>query len=62
MRLQLEIGDSEDGRNHGHVDVRPALINAIGVVHGGVTFSLIDQSMGAAMESVVKMFKRLNTV
>ena len=51
--LQLQIGDSTNGVNRSHLIVRPTLINAIGGLHGGVTFSLVDQSMGAAMESIL---------
>lgn len=49
--LQLQIGDSAGGVNRSHLIVRPARINSIGVLPGGVTFSLVDESMGAAMES-----------
>ena len=50
--LQIHEDPSEDGRNHSHLSVRPDLRNYNGVLHGGVTFSLIDQSMGAALDSL----------
>ena len=50
--LGMVEGPSDDGVNRSHVDVRPELINSGGAVHGGVTFSLIDQSMGDAVDSV----------
>jgi len=51
--LQMIEGPSANGVNTSHLDVRPELRNANGVVHGGVTFSLVDQSMGAAIESLM---------
>ena len=50
--LGMVEGPSADGVNRSHVDVRPELLNAGAAVHGGVTFSLIDQSMGGAVDSV----------
>ena len=50
--LQIDEGTSADGVNQSHVDVRPELLNGGGIVHGGVTFSLIDQSMGDALMSL----------
>ncbi len=51
--LGMIEGASDGGVNRSHVDVRPELRNSGGAVHGGVTFSLIDQSMGGAVDSVI---------
>ena len=46
-------GPSADGVNRSHLDVRPELLNSDGAVHGGATFSLIDHSLGEAVDSVL---------
>jgi acyl-CoA thioesterase len=46
-------GPTADGVNRSHLDVRPAVLNAQGATHGGATFSLIDHSLGAAVDSVL---------
>ena len=51
--LRIDEDVAVDGVNHSHLIVRPELINASGVVHGGVTYSLVDQSMGAAADSLL---------
>ena len=51
--LRMVEGPSAHGVNRSHIDVRPELLNANGAVHGGVTFSLIDQSLGDAVDSVL---------
>jgi len=45
---------AEKGRGRFYVDVADIHMNPNGVVHGGVTYSLVDQAMGAALYSTLQ--------
>lgn len=45
---------AEKGRARCYVDVADIHMNPNGIVHGGVTYSLVDQAMGAALYSTLQ--------
>jgi len=47
--LGIDMYERGDGYSRGRVVVRPQLMNPHGTLHGGVMYSLADQSMGAAV-------------
>lgn len=51
--IGMRIDSIADGVCHAHVETRPEHFNPIGVMHGGVPFSLADTGMGAALWSLL---------
>lgn len=47
--LGIDMYEQGDGYARGRVVVRPELMNPHGTLHGGVMYSLADQSMGSAV-------------
>jgi acyl-CoA thioesterase len=45
---------AERGRARNHVDIADIHMNPNGIVHGGVTYSLVDQAMGAALYTTLQ--------
>jgi acyl-CoA thioesterase len=52
--IGLEFTACEAGRSRCILQVAPRLLNPHGVVHGGVTYSMADTGMGAAVYSVME--------
>lgn len=52
--IGFDIEDEGDGTAVAHLDVADHMRNPNGVVHGGVLFTLVDTSMGAAAMSVLE--------
>ena len=50
------------GRSACTLPLRPDLLNSIGMAHGGLTFTLADTCMGAAMRSLLAEDERAVTV
>lgn len=51
--IGLRFDSIAEGVCHAHLEVRPEHFNPIGIMHGGVPFSLADTGMGAALYSVL---------
>jgi acyl-CoA thioesterase len=49
----LRLGPRGSGSCSAALDVRPALLNPNGVVHGGALFSIADTVMGAALHTTL---------
>jgi acyl-CoA thioesterase len=49
----LRMGRRGGGRASAALEVRPELLNPLGVVHGGVLFSIADTVMGAALHTTL---------
>ena len=49
----LRLGRRGSGECSAALDVRPALLNPNGVVHGGALFSMADTVMGAALHTTL---------
>jgi acyl-CoA thioesterase len=62
-RLLGIVQDSaREGRSRCTLPLRPELLNSNGVAHGGLTFTLSDTCMGAALRSVLAQDERAVTV
>jgi len=46
--LGIEVGEIETGRAVIHLDVREKHLRSLGIVHGGVTSTLLDTALGIA--------------
>jgi acyl-CoA thioesterase len=51
--LGLERGPQGEGTCEFRLQVQPRHMNPHGVVHGGVTYSMVDNAMGAALYSTM---------
>jgi len=49
----LRVGRRGSGGSAAAVEVRPALLNPNGVVHGGALFTMADTAMGAALHTTL---------
>src|SRR5574337_1966442 len=52
--LGIEFKDFRQGYTRCELAVKPELLNRLGLVHGGVTYSLADTSMGGAVFSLLE--------
>lgn len=60
--LGLTFTEMEQGRSQCQLEVKQALLNPYGVVHGGVISSLADTAMGGALFSTLSGAERCATV
>jgi acyl-CoA thioesterase len=49
--IGIELIDAEEGRAKAKLDVREEHLNAVGIAHGGLIFSLADLAFAAASNS-----------
>src|SRR4051794_4363645 len=49
--LDLVLTSSSEGASEVSLDVRPSHMNAVGVLHGGAVFTLVDTGMACALMS-----------
>ena len=54
IHLGSRIQPGHEGKARCEIDVQDCLRNNQGMLHGGATFTLIDNAMGAAAKSVLK--------
>ncbi len=52
--LGIEFKEFREGYTKCELAVRPELLNRLGLLHGGVSYSLADTCMGGAVFSVLK--------
>ena len=52
--IELEIVQSSNGVAEVALDVKPSHLNAVGVLHGGAVFTLVDTSMAVAIMETLK--------
>ena len=52
--IELEIVNSSNGVAEVALSVRPSHLNAVGVLHGGAVFTLVDTSMAVAIMETLK--------
>jgi len=60
--LGISFGEAGDGRSRCELRLRPEHGNSTGVAHGGVSFTLADTGMGAALKTLLAPAERCVTV
>lgn len=60
--FSLRLGRRGSGACSAALEVRPALLNPNGVVHGGALFSMIDTVMGAALHTTLEPGENCATI
>ncbi|MDM0032427.1 PaaI family thioesterase [Variovorax sp. J22P271] len=58
----VTLDPARDGRSRGSVALRPEHLNSHGAAHGGLTFTLADTCMGAALRSLLEPTQTCVTV
>ncbi len=53
--IDLELVQSGGGAAEVSLDVKPTHMNAVGVIHGGAVFTLVDTSMACAIMDTLKL-------
>jgi len=51
--LGIEFVEFREGYTKAELDIKPELLNRLGILHGGVTYSLADTCMGGAVFSLL---------
>jgi len=49
--IGIELLDAGDGRAKARLEIKPHHLNGVGIVHGGVTYTLADLAFAAAVNS-----------
>ena len=60
--IGLAVEAMAEGRSRTALEVRPALLNPHGVLHGAVMYALADTGMGAAVYSGLRQGERCATI
>jgi acyl-CoA thioesterase len=60
--IGLTFSDMDEGISHCSIEVKEPHLNPLGVVHGGVIYSLADTGMGGALYSTLDKNERCVTV